>query len=204
MYVSAGWNCHSATEGVRLGLRSRRAEGYKTCPFDEMVTNYKGLAECIRDGLDPLYDVTQLRLVRAEDSCPFFVTGGKGDLLIVHKKYSFIFNHESPGHAGLHVSQAWSGGINHYVKDNFREFRARYARRVSNLKTLFESDQAVNFLLTVPTPHFEEASSTIYKAFYERYEKELRILHIPEPCPETYRIHTELMSEFGSRARAQI
>ena len=37
--ISLGWNCHSAVHSVNTGLRSRKIDGYKTCPFDEMVSN---------------------------------------------------------------------------------------------------------------------------------------------------------------------
>ena len=47
--ISLGQNCHSAIVGVSMGLRKTKQNGYKTCPFDEMVTNYKGIIECIKD-----------------------------------------------------------------------------------------------------------------------------------------------------------
>jgi GDP-D-mannose dehydratase len=42
--------------------------------------------------------------------------------MIYNKKYNFIFNHESPGHANLFVSQNWTKGINHYIMNDYEEF----------------------------------------------------------------------------------
>lgn len=43
--ISLGWNCLTATEAVNRGLRKTKANGYRTCPFDIMVSNYNGIYE---------------------------------------------------------------------------------------------------------------------------------------------------------------
>ena len=48
------------------------------------------------------------------------------DVLIYNTKYKFIFNHESPGHSNLYITQKWTKGINHYVMNNYEEFINRY------------------------------------------------------------------------------
>ena len=62
--VSLGWNCHSANHGVSIGVRNIKANGYKTCPFDEMVTNYRGIIECILDDFQYLCDNEYLELIQ--------------------------------------------------------------------------------------------------------------------------------------------
>ena len=47
--ISLGWNCHSAVVGVNHGLRKRKENGYKTCVFDTMISNFDGVVECIKD-----------------------------------------------------------------------------------------------------------------------------------------------------------
>ena len=47
--ISLGMKCDSAVWGVVNGLRNTKENGYKTCPFDEMLTNYPGLIECLKD-----------------------------------------------------------------------------------------------------------------------------------------------------------
>jgi hypothetical protein len=43
--ISLGWNCSSAVYGVSSGIRNTKQNGYKTCPFDGMITNYKGIVD---------------------------------------------------------------------------------------------------------------------------------------------------------------
>jgi hypothetical protein len=62
--ISLGWNCHSASTGVYMGLRKTKQNGYKTCPFDEMVTNYEGIIECIKDDFKYLCDIEYLELIK--------------------------------------------------------------------------------------------------------------------------------------------
>lgn len=47
--MSLGWNCHSAVFGVDNEIRSTAQNGYKTCVFDIICSNYQGMIEAIRD-----------------------------------------------------------------------------------------------------------------------------------------------------------
>jgi hypothetical protein len=149
--VSLGWNCHSAVTGVAMGIRNTKNKGYKTCPFDEMITNYRGLIECIKDDFKFLCDPTYLELIKISKESKWLNTNGDGDIMIYNNKYKFIFNHESPGHAHFHIHQRWSKGINHYILNNYEEFQNRYNRRIENLKSLLNSDKTITFILTRPT-----------------------------------------------------
>ena len=40
--ISLGWNCSLAMWAVENGLRKTKDNGYLTCPFDLMATNFKG------------------------------------------------------------------------------------------------------------------------------------------------------------------
>jgi hypothetical protein len=46
--ISLGWNCNSAIYGVNNGIRLEKKDGYKTCPFDEMLSNLPGIIKCIK------------------------------------------------------------------------------------------------------------------------------------------------------------
>ena len=137
--ISLGFNCNSAIKGVRRGIRNKKLNGYKTCVFDEMVSNYKGVIECINDDFKYLCDTNYLTLK----------TVGT-DVLIYNTKYKFIFNHESPGHSNLYITQKWTKGINHYVMNNYEEFINRYNRRIQNIKELLNSNKHITFILTRP------------------------------------------------------
>jgi hypothetical protein len=144
--VSLGWNCHSAVTGVQQGLRRTKENGYKTCPFDEMVTNYKGIVDCILDDFKFFCDENYLELVKLpkEPNLTSYET------IIYNRKYKFIFNHESPGHADLYISQGWAKGINHYILNNYEEFKNRYNKRIQNFKDLLNSGKKIIFILTRP------------------------------------------------------
>lgn len=144
--ISLGWNCHSATVGVSTGLRKTKQDGYKTCPFDEMVTNYKGIIECIKDDFEFLCDIKYLKLIKISNESKFL----SGEDIIYNTKYNFIFNHESPGHANLFVHQKWKNGINHYIINDYEEFINRYKRRIQNIKDLLNSKNNITFILTRP------------------------------------------------------
>jgi len=141
--ISLGWNCESAFKGVAEGIRKVRADGYKTCPFDECITNYEGIIECIKDDFKYLCDVNYLKLVPAR-----FSTGGivESERLIHNTRYNFIFNHESPAHAKLWSSQGWPGGKMHYIDNNYAMFIERYSRRIDNFRN-YVKNNSIRFII---------------------------------------------------------
>jgi hypothetical protein len=135
--ISLGWRCKSASEGVQLGIRKRKNEGYLTCPFDEMVSNYQGIIKCIEDGFNFFCDTNYLEIVKKDN-----------ENLIINKYYNFMFNHESPGHADLYIHEKWAGGINHFIDNDYKEFKDRYNRRIANFKNYIEDpDNIIVFII---------------------------------------------------------
>jgi len=126
--ISLGMKCDSAIYGVENGLRKRKEEGYNTCPFDEMISNYPGLIECIKDDFkyfcDPLY-LTLLTVTMENNTY---------EQIIYNTKYRFAFNHESPGHSDLYIEQKWPEGKYHFVNNNYAHFIARYTRRIESFR----------------------------------------------------------------------
>ena len=119
--ISLGWDCAPAGYAVANGLRPRKSDGYKTCPFDLMNTNYKGVVECLRDDFKYFCHPDYITLKIVEKDC-IFLGYRKGDILIVNTKYNFIFNHESPNHGNLHLHENWPNGPYHFCINNFKEF----------------------------------------------------------------------------------
>jgi hypothetical protein len=129
-----------------------------------MITNYKGMIDCINDNFEYLCDKKYLELIKIPKESKWLNTNGDGDIMIYHKKYKFIFNHESPGHANLFNSQKWANGINHYIINEYEEFINRYKRRITNIKELLSSGKNITFILTRPitgTCHISELSDVI-------------------------------------------
>ena len=160
--ISLGYNCWSATCGVTNDLRGMKRDGaYNTCPFDLVLASAEGIARCLEDGLESMYDPAHLRLVRAPGGTNER-TGrlrsstnphdGVGCVLLVHARYGFVFSHESPD--TLHVVEKWEGGATHFVADGHREFVARYSRRCANLRAYVreaaERGLRMTFTVTVP------------------------------------------------------
>ena len=93
--ISLGWNCYSAMHSVEHGIRARKETGYKTCPFDTMISNFDGIVECIKDDFAYFTDEKYLYINATNPADP----------CIMNLKYRFGFNHESPGHADLYIKE---------------------------------------------------------------------------------------------------
>ena len=131
--ISLGNICFSAVWAVQNGLRKTKAEGYKTCPFDLMVSNYWGVVKCIENDF--------------KDFCnPEFLKLEPHGLF--NKKYGFTFNHETPGHGNLHLHENWPEGKNHFVNNNFKHFIDRYESRIKSFKEyLLRTDATIVFII---------------------------------------------------------
>jgi hypothetical protein len=145
--ISLGFNCDSAVYGVNNNLRKTKHDGYKTCPFDLMVSNYLGVIECIEDNFQYFTDTNYLQIIKS-NSDKIFVTNNLQDSIIYHTKYKFIFNHESPGHANLYLTENWEKGINHFTMNNYENFIKRYNNRINNFKNYLKSGNYINFIIT--------------------------------------------------------
>lgn len=144
--ISLGHNCRAAMIGVQLGIRDTKANGYKTCPFDEMNSTYEGMAMCIAEDFAHFTNPEYLRLIEHPTECPYY----PGETLLYNTRYGFIFNHESPGHADLYKTQAWPGGKTHYIDDSFKYFRERYDRRIANFRSYCSSGNVTLLISSHP------------------------------------------------------
>jgi len=178
--ISLGWNCGPAGYGVTNGLRGKKIDGYQTCPFDEMVSNLPGVIECIKDDFKYFMDDDYLEIKEV----PFNVGGTvKGEKLIYNTKYNFYFNHESPGHGGLYISQNWAGGINHYIDNNFKLLKDRYNRRVDAFRK-YMNDGQNGSEITFIVFRFNKDITELDKAIREKYPNLNFMIVIQDP-PET-------------------
>ena len=152
--ISLGWNCYSASHGVRAGLRSTKAGGYTTCPFDAALTNYHGIVQCIRDDFKHFMD---LALIELPGDSPYMA----GETVIYNPHYNFIFNHESPGHANLWKTQEWTGGKAHYINDDYMLFKERYTRRIRHFRDYLSSGKHIDFIITKEDTDLRELESVL-------------------------------------------
>lgn len=159
--ISLGWNCHPANYGVENGIRLTKKEGYKTCPFDEMISNYEGVVQCIQDNFQDFLNSEFLTLYQVPSTSRYC----SGDLLLYNTKYKFAFNHESPGHGNLWQMQGWPGGKNHYIDNDFLHFKERYRKRIENFRTYLQSEKKVTFLISLPE---NKETSSLHSAITEK------------------------------------
>jgi len=144
--ISLGWNCSAAQEGLSLGLRKGKSDGYNTCPFDMMISNYIGLCECIKDDFKYFCNPNYLELRPAPKMSNHIPNQKDDEQWIYNTYYNFVFNHESPYHGNLHLNEMWTSPY-HFVENNFENFIKRYLTRIDNFRNYLNSDNFIDFIL---------------------------------------------------------
>jgi hypothetical protein len=144
--ISLGWDCSAAQDGLRLSLRKTKQDGYKTCPFDMMISNYIGLCKCIDDDFKYFCDINYLELRNAPDMTKHIPNQKTDEQWIYNTYYNFAFNHESPFHGDLYKNEMWDGPY-HFVNNNFEKFIERYNNRINNFRKYISESDKINFIL---------------------------------------------------------
>jgi hypothetical protein len=157
-----------------------------------MITNYEGIINCFEDDFRYLCDSEYLELIKIPNESKWLNTNGDGDIVIYNKKYNFIFNHESPGHANLYITQNWLKGINHYIEDNYKEFINRYNKRIQNIKELLNSNNNITFILSKPHNNDTSKLENIIKDKYPQLNFQIIIINCEE---NIYKDHLLLMNK---------
>ena len=132
--ISLGFLCDSRSH-ISNHYKLCKDNGYLTCPFDLMTSNYKGVIDCINDDFKDFFDVELKKIY------------GTDEFWIYNKKYKFLFNHESPGHAELYIRENWQHGINHFIENNYENFILRYQTRINNFRNYLNSGNHIIFVI---------------------------------------------------------
>ena len=137
--ISLGNVCYSALWATQNNIRKLKQNGYKTCPFDLMVSNYDGIIKCIKDDFKYFCDPTYLKLNNSG---------------IYNVYYNFGFNHESPNHKVethdkyLYEIEKWPEGKDHFVNNNFKHFIDRYNTRINSFRDyLTNPNNTITFVI---------------------------------------------------------
>ena len=136
--ISLGMTCRAAKLAVEMGLRQTKAQGYRTGPFDMMLSTYEGVVQCLRDDFRHLTAPQHLQL------------GKDGQLRNTY--YNFTFVHESPPYFPYTVKtlkQPWPNGVMHFINDNFLLLKERYNRRIESFLSYLHSGSPIVFLLEI-------------------------------------------------------
>jgi hypothetical protein len=173
--ISLGWDCGPSSKGIQLNLRTTKERGYKTCPFDIGITNYRGIVDCIKDDFKYFMDSEYLELMNCN-----MVTSNKsvkiGDKLIRNTKYNFIFNHESPEHGNLWLQESWPYGKNTYVINDFKELKYRYNQRISNFRKYIKNNY-VTFIISRYNPDISELKEALKQTYNLEFGLNYTIMH---------------------------
>lgn len=145
--ISLGWDCGPAIYSVENCLRLRKSQGYRTCPFDMMVSNYNGIIDCINDDFKYLCSPEYFKVITVTDKYNY-LNFPINSTIIVNTKYKFILNHESSGHGDLYLSEGWEKGKYHFEMNNFEELIKRYNRRIDNFRYYMTNDFEVTFAIS--------------------------------------------------------
>lgn len=155
--ISLGWACFSTMYGVHTGLRERKSSGYKTCPFDLMLTNIEGVLDCIRTDFE---DFLNLNYFDCTTHLP-------KEYFPVNTKYDFKFNHEGFDNFIGPRSKIWA-------PEYQQKFLDRYNTRVDNFRYYCNNAEYITFIAQESPsdlPSNKIVVSTIEQTIQEAYPK---------------------------------
>ena len=131
--ISLGRVCLPAMWAAKNNIRKTKGQGYNTCVFDLMISNYDGLVKCIKEDFKNFTNPEYLNY---------------NGYIVSNTYYNFEFNHETPGHADLYLKEKWSEGTNHFINNNFSNFIKRYNERITNFKNyLSNNNNFIRFII---------------------------------------------------------
>lgn len=141
-YISIGQNCSSVTSFVKNNIMKNKLNGRKTCFFDLMISSYYGICKIIENNFSDIFDdlqiIDNIKNKKYKNNYLFWSYAFNckyNNKLIVNKKYSLWFNHESEGHPTLFKIEKWSS-LDFFTKNNLEQFKIRYKKRIENLKNI--------------------------------------------------------------------
>ena len=183
--ISLGWRCKSAIR--RADVYNLRSPKYKTCPFDIMISNISGIIKCFETDFEYFCDIKYLVYdkddIEDKKIC--------GEVYIKNTYYNFLFNHETPGHANLHLNEKWPGNNKyHFTKDNFKMFIERYNRRINNLRNYINDNDHIVFILESMKKKDDPLLEELKTVLNNKYpDKKFSFDLLLESNPKAYKIH---------------
>ena len=141
-YISLGRNCTPRiTIKNRFGFSKKR--GYLSLPFDLCITRFDSLCEILENDFSTFFD--GLKIIKWPNADGDRTLAGPGNTCI-RNKAGIIFNHEGAGHS--HLFKDGTNDDEFYTKNNFKNFRIRYSKRIQNIQNIFKKANVVTFVYT--------------------------------------------------------
>lgn len=141
IYISIGSNCSPRTY-IHSQIGMTKGNGYLTGPFDLCVSPFNALYKCIDTDFKFFFD--DLSLIAGPNAPGDRRLAGTG-LLNITNSYGFIFNHEGPSHS--HLFNEGKNDDNFYCRDNFKQFKLRYQRRIDNFYNYIKNNDHITIVM---------------------------------------------------------
>ena len=156
VHISIGWDC-TPRGYMKRYLGISKSNGYKTGPFDLCFTSIESLTKCIEtDFVDFFKD---LHLIPGNNGEGDRSLAGPGGMNITNA-YGIVFNHEGPSHS--HLFAEGKNDDEFYTRNDFEQFRKRYATRIQNFKKYIE----INDEITLVTTHTDHQILSLFNRVY--------------------------------------
>ena len=166
IYLSIGYNCNP-----RMYLRwhhgLRKSNGYLSCPFDLCVTSYEGFRKCIDTNFEHFLD--DLHLIPGPNAEGDRSLCGKGGHNITNA-YGMVFNHEGSTHS--HLFNEGKNDDEFFIRDDFKEFRLRYSRRIQNYLNYIKTYNEIIFIYN-PDPELKNIKEELLEYLTETYKNKI-------------------------------
>lgn len=147
--ISLGKNCWP-----RKILKSQfglmKKNNYKSCPFDLCITPFKSLCLILENNFNNFFD--GLHVTDTDYNAEGDRTHAGPGFKIIKNKAGMILNHESPSHS--HLFNNGKNDDDFYIRNNFKELKIRYMKRIHNFKNILRNNN--NIIFVYNEPDFDE------------------------------------------------
>jgi hypothetical protein len=162
--ISMGGNCWPRKLLKRqFGLSKKN--NYKSCPFDLCITPFTSLCSILENNFNNFFD--GLEIVNTDYNAEGDRTTAGPGFKVIKNKAGMIFNHESPSHS--HLFREGKNDDFFYTKNNFKQLKIRYMKRITNFKNILKKNKNIIFVYNDPLFDENIIKNLIYKHYGFKY-----------------------------------
>ena len=166
--ISLGWTCLPRTVTTRWGLKPRKSQGEKSCPFDLAVHSYDTVCQLLDNNFEDYLNSRFLEIEKLKD----------GNLIVINKKYKCRFNHEKG---------------QHWIDNDFSKLKDTYQKRINNFYDYIKSYPILFILEKSDNVLPEELVEIIVRKFPKLKFKLLVINCSTNKYPDSYYQHESII-----------
>ena len=177
--VSIGGDCDSRMM-IKSGLGYSKANGYKTCPFDLLLSTFVSARYHIETDFLEFFDGLHI-IPSCPVGCEVCVRGPHAGRGLISNKTGIVFEHESPTHAHLFEGKGSPSGedferalakndTDFFVRNDFAELKKKYKERIVNFRNVIKENEEI-IMVRSRGPDKDEPSADEVNAFIACLEK---------------------------------